>query len=187
MGTMFRLIFKEQMTYGEFMALLFYSFRIMNGMTMFGEVIKTYQEAKASVELLDEIKNMEPAPIPQDPNDISMVDSMAFDHVSFGYNADKQTLFDVSRNVQAGKTVAFVGPSGSGKSTIVKLLCGLYPANEGKVLINNDNINTLDPHVFAQHLGIVTQDTQLFNGTIRDNLLFVAPDATDEDCMRVLR
>jgi|GEM_PF-4177711 len=49
------------------------------------------------------------------------------------------------------------------------------------------NINTLDPHVFAQHLGIVTQDTQLFNGTIRDNLLFVAPEATDEDCMEVLR
>lgn len=186
MGTMFRLIFKEQMTYGEFMALLFYSFWIMNGMTMFGEVIKTYQEAKASVELLDEIKNMEPAPVPKSPRDLPIVDSMAFDHVSFGYMADKRALHDVSWNVQGGQTVAFVGPSGSGKSTIIKLLCGLYPANEGKVLINNDNIDTLDPHIFAQHLGIVTQDTQLFNGTIRDNLLFVAPDATDEDCMRVL-
>ena len=184
---MFRLIFKEQMTYGEFMALLFYSFRIINGMTQFGEVIKTYQEAKASMETLEDIMKMSPAPIPETPKNLSTVTSMAFDHVSFGYGDSKSTLFDVSRNVQAGKTVAFVGPSGSGKSTIIKLLCGLYPANKGQVLINDMNIDSLDPHVFAQHLGIVTQDTQLFNGTIRDNLLFVAPDATDEDCMKVLR
>lgn len=184
---MFWLIFKEQMTYGEFMALLFYSFWIMNGMTQFGEVIKTYQEAKASMETLDDIMKMEPAPIPENPKDVHLIDSLAFDHVSFGYSEDKPTLFDVNWEVTAGKTVAFVGPSGSGKSTIIKLLCGLYPTNEGSVLVNDMNINTLDPHVFAQHLGIVTQDTQLFNGTIRDNLLFVAPDATDEDCMKVLR
>ncbi len=175
------------MTYGEFMALLFYSFWIMNGMTQFGEVIKTYQEAKASMETLDDIMKMEPAPIPENPKDVHLIDSLAFDHVSFGYSEDKPTLFDVNWEVTAGKTVAFVGPSGSGKSTIIKLLCGLYPTNEGSVLVNDMNINTLDPHVFAQHLGIVTQDTQLFNGTIRDNLLFVAPDATDEDCMKVLR
>lgn len=187
MGTMFRLIFKEQMTYGEFMALLFYSFRIINGMTQFGEVIKTYQEAKASMETLEDIMKMTPAPTPANPKDLPTVTSIAFDHVSFGYSDSKPTLFDVSRDVQAGKTVAFVWPSWSGKSTIIKLLCGLYPTKSGQVLINDMNINTLDPHVFAQHLGIVTQDTQLFNGTIRDNLLFVAPDATDEDCMRVLK
>ena len=123
MGTMFRLIFREQMTYGEFLALLFYSFRIINGMTQFGEVIKTYQEAKASMETLDDIMNMEPAPIPKNPNSIHLIDSMAFDHVSFGYSEDKPTLIDVNREVKAGKTVAFVGPSGSGKSTIIKLLC----------------------------------------------------------------
>ena len=108
MGTMFRLIFKEQMTYGEFMALLFYSFRIINGMTQFGEVIKTYQEAKASMEVLDDIMKLEPAPIPENPTDVVTVKSMAFDHVSFGYNDEKPTLFDVSREVHAGKTVAFV-------------------------------------------------------------------------------
>lgn len=101
MGTMFRLIFREQMTYGEFLALLFYSFRIINGMTMFGEVIKTYQEAKASMEVLDEIMHMEPAPIPESPKDMHMIDSMAFDHVSFGYSEDKQALYDVDRKVQA--------------------------------------------------------------------------------------
>lgn len=119
MGTMFWLIFKEQMTYGEFMALLFYSFWIINGMTQFGEVIKTYQEAKASMETLDDIMKMPPAPIPSNPKDVQVIDSLAFDHVSFGYMEDKPTLFDVSWNVQAGKTVAFVWPSGSGKSTII--------------------------------------------------------------------
>lgn len=155
-------------------------------MTMFGDVIKTYQEAKASKILLDEIMDMEPAPIPEKPADISSIRSMEFDHVSFGYSTEKQTLYNINRKVDAWKTVAFVWPSGSGKSTIVKLLCGLYPTSEWAVMINDVNINTLDPHLFAQYLGIVTQDTQLFNGTIRDNLLFVAPDASDEDCMRVL-
>lgn len=108
MGTMFRLIFKEQMTYGEFMALLFYSFWIINGMTQFGEVIKTYQEAKASMEVLEDIMNMSPAPIPENPKHVPAVSSMGFDHVSFGYGDDKQTLFDVSWEVNAGKTVAFV-------------------------------------------------------------------------------
>lgn len=186
MGTMFWLIFKWQMTYGEFMALLFYSFWIINGMTQFGEVIKTYQEARASMEVLEDIMQMEPAPVPEHPTTLQTIDSMAFDHVAFGYSEDKPTLFDVSWDVQAGKTVAFVWPSWSGKSTIIKLLCWLYPANEWAVLINDVNIDTLDAHEFALHLGIVTQDTQLFNGTIRDNLLFVAPQATDEDCMKVL-
>ncbi len=123
MGTMFRLIFKEQMTYGEFLALLFYSFWIINGMTQFGEVIKTYQEAKASMETLDDIMHMAPAPVPENPEALPVISSMAFDHVSFGYSAEKEVLHDIDWNVQAGKTVAFVGPSGSGKSTIIKLLC----------------------------------------------------------------
>jgi len=187
MGTMLWLIFARQISFGQFYSLIFYSFWVINGMTMFGDVIKSYQEAKASMVLLDDIMHMEPAPVPENPENISSIDSMVFDHVSFGYSDEKQTLYDVNWNVQAWKTVAFVGPSGSGKSTIVKLLCGLYPATDWSVMINDVNISTFDPHLFAQYLGIVTQDTQLFNGTIRDNLLFVAPDATDEDCIRVLR
>ncbi len=186
-GTMFRLIFQWEMTIGEFFSLLFYSFWILNGLTQFGEVIKSYQEAKASMETLDDIMDMKPAPVPQKPTEIETVHTMAFDHVSFSYTEEKQTLHEISWEVQAGKTVAFVGPSGSGKSTIIKLLCGLYPATKGNVLVNDVNINTLDPHAFATHLGIVTQDTQLFNGTIKDNLQFVAPEATDEEMMQVLR
>lgn len=128
MGVMFWLIFKEQITYGEFMALLFYSFRVINGMTMFGEVVKTYQEAKASIGVLDDIMQMEPAPVPSHPRDVHMINSLSFDKVSFGYSNEKPVLHNVSREVNAGKTVAFVGPSGSGKSTIIKLMCGLYPA-----------------------------------------------------------
>lgn len=108
MGTMFWLIFQGEMTIGEFFTLLFYSFWVMNGMTQFGEVIKTYQEAKASMEVLDDIMHMEPAPIPEKPTSIQTIRSMSFDNVSFGYSDEKPTLFDISWKVDAGKTVAFV-------------------------------------------------------------------------------
>lgn len=94
---------------------------------------------------------------------------------------------DISFEAKAGETIAFVGPSGSGKTTLVKMLVGLYKPEEGNIFYNGKNANDIDLTELRQQLGFVTQDAQLFSGTIRDNLLFVKPDATDEELQQVLQ
>jgi ATP-binding cassette subfamily B protein len=86
-----------------------------------------------------------------------------------------------------GETIAFVGPSGAGKTTLVKLLVGLYPPQDGVIRYNGIDATDIDPDELRAQIGFVTQDTQLFSGTIRENLLFVRPDATDDECLDVLR
>ncbi|HZG26169.1 MAG TPA: ATP-binding cassette domain-containing protein, partial [Chitinophagaceae bacterium] len=92
----------------------------------------------------------------------------------------------ISFDVKRGHTIAFVGPSGSGKTTLVKLLVGLYRPNEGEILYNGINGNDIDFDTLRTQIGFVTQDTQLFAGTIKENLLFVNPDSTDQDLHEVL-
>jgi ATP-binding cassette subfamily B protein len=85
-----------------------------------------------------------------------------------------------------GQTIAFVGPSGAGKTTLVKLLVGLYNPETGRILYNGVPGHQVDLNGLREQIGFVTQDTQLFAGTIRENLLFVAPNATDAECLDVL-
>jgi ATP-binding cassette subfamily B protein len=113
---------------------------------------------------------------------------LAFDHISFTHqSASSPALTDISFEVGRGDTVAFVGPSGAGKTTLVKLLVGLYPPQSGDILYNGHRAATIDLNQLRERIGFVTQDTQLFSGTIRENLLFVNPAATDAECMDVLR
>jgi ATP-binding cassette subfamily B protein len=98
----------------------------------------------------------------------------------------RPALSKVSFDLTRGETVAFVGPSGAGKTTLVKLLVGLYRPEQGTVLYNGIDAGEIDPDELRAQIGFVTQDTQLFSGTIRENLLFVRPDATDEECLDVL-
>jgi ATP-binding cassette, subfamily B, bacterial len=96
-------------------------------------------------------------------------------------------LIDVSFTVARGETLAFVGPSGSGKTTLVKLLVGLYGPKTGRILYNGTPGTAIDLDELRGQIGFVTQDTQLFSGSIRENLLFVRPGATDAECMAVLK
>jgi ATP-binding cassette, subfamily B, bacterial len=108
--------------------------------------------------------------------------------VSFSHRtASAPALQDISFTVDRGDTVAFVGPSGSGKTTLVKLLVGLYAPQEGRILYNGNPSTRVDLDRFRERMGLVTQDTQLFSGSIRENLVFVRPDATDEECLDVLQ
>jgi len=193
LGTMFYLIYKGQLTIWEFFSLMFYSFWVINPLTQYGEVIKTYQEAKASMEALDVILHMAPQVVSANPTPVWSIKELWFEHVRFSYwndnestNTQKDTIKDISWHINAWETAAFVWPSWSWKSTIVKLLAWLYPANSGQVLVDKIDINNINQHEFSQRIGIVTQDTQLFNATIKENLLFIAPHATDEDIMKVL-
>jgi ATP-binding cassette subfamily B protein len=116
------------------------------------------------------------------------LDELRFQDVRFTHaSATRPALDGVSFGVRRGETVAFVGPSGAGKTTLVKLLVGLYPPQAGRVLFNGHESTSVDLDRFRERIGFVTQDTQLFSGTIRENLLFVRPGATDEECREVLR
>ena len=106
---------------------------------------------------------------------------IVFDHVKFSYTPEKELLQDVSFTVPGGKMYAIVGPSGSGKSTVVNFIPRLYDVQEGSVKINGEDVRNFDLTYLRQQIGVVTQETYLFNGTIKENLLYAKEDATDEE------
>lgn len=182
------LVYSRTITIGEFYALFFYSFPVFSPLAELGAIIAQYQEARASMEKLEEVLAIEPAPKPEHPAAIGQLRRVGFHDVSFTYpSSDEPSLESIDLEFRAGETVAFVGPSGSGKTSLVKLLVGLYRPSEGQLQINGIDSRELDLDELRSRIGLVTQDTQLFAGTIRENLLFVNPKATDDDCIAVLR
>jgi ATP-binding cassette subfamily B protein len=114
--------------------------------------------------------------------------TLAFDHVTFQHrSASAPALSEISFEVSRGDTIAFVGPSGAGKSTLVKLLVGLYQPLSGEIRYDGHPGTAVDLDAFRERIGLVAQEAQLFSGTIGENLRFVRPDATDAECLRVLR
>ena len=121
------------------------------------------------------------------PKEVGKINSLAFGNVSFSYSsATAPAIEDVSFKAEKGETIAFVGPSGSGKTTLVKMLVGLYQPRSGEVFYNSVSSIDADMNVLRSQFGFVTQDTQLFAGSIKENLLFVKPDATDAECLSAL-
>ena len=175
------LLFKENLTLGQIMTLQFYSFFIFGPLQEVGNVIIAYREAEASLNNFEKIINTPIEVKPENPVPLNAIQKLAFDKVTFRHkSANYDALSTISFEVQQGETIAFVGPSGSGKSTLVKLLVGLYSTPTGTILYNDINSNSIDKDELQQQLGFVTQDTQLFAGTIRENLLFTKPEATEE-------
>ena len=185
---MLYLIFIQQITVGQFFSLLIYSFFIFGPLQELGNVINIYRETEASMANFSAVMQMPLDPKPSDPVAIDVLHELEFDRVTFKHqSASTPALIDISFKVTRGDTIAFVGPSGSGKTTLVKLLVGLYTPLAGRILYNGNPSTRIDLDRFRERMGLVTQDTQLFSGTIRENLLFVRPDATDEECLEVLR
>jgi ATP-binding cassette, subfamily B, bacterial len=182
------LIFKGSLTAGSYLMFLFYSFFLFNPLQELGTVIQAWREAEVS---LGNFKRILSTPIeakPENPVLLSDIEKLTFDNVSFKHlTANRNALNNISFEAATGETIAFVGPSGSGKTTLVKLLVGLYQPLEGSILYNDIPGNEIDLDELREKVGFVTQDTQLFSGSIRENLLFVRPDATDEECMEALQ
>lgn len=182
------LIFKGTITFGEFFTLYIYLFFIFEPLSQLGNLANTYQETRASMEKLQQILDTKPETKPEHPVTVGSLDTIEFDQVGFAYNEGNQpSVRDISVTVGKGQTVAFVGPSGAGKTTMVKLLLGLYRPVRGRILMNGRDATMIDYDALRQRIGYVSQDTQLFAGSIRENLLFVNPDASDKDCLDALR
>lgn len=182
------LIYQGKITLGQFYSLNIYSFFLFGPLQEIGNVVNTYREAEVSLQNFDDIFKIPVEDKPENPYPIINIDTLEFQNVRFRHqSATKDALHNINFRATRGETIAFVGPSGSGKSTLVKLLVGLYRPKEGKILYNGHNFDKIDFDQFRARLGFVTQDTQLFSGTIRENLLFVNPAATDAQCLDVLR
>lgn len=181
-------IFHGTISLGQFFTLLFYSFFLFNPLGEFGNVASQYQEAKGSMEALQKVLDIPPAKKPEHPSPLPPITSITLEGVGFSYTQSKKdVLSDISLELRAGTAIAFVGPSGSGKTTVIKLLVGLYTPTKGAIFVDGIDSHKIDYDEFRKRIGYVSQETQLFAGTIRENLLFVNPMARDVECLESLK
>lgn len=184
---MLYLIFIQKITFGEFFSLWIYSFFLFGPLQDLGGIIGTYRESEASLDNFKKILETPTESKPIDSEKIGQVTSITFKDIVFQHkSATHPALKGVSFEAHKGETIAFVGPSGSGKTTLVKLLVGLYNPEKGTIKYNDIPHNKINIDTLRIQIGFVTQDTQLFAGTIRENLLFVNPNATDDMCLDAL-
>jgi len=188
MFTLLWLIFKGELHVGQMITAQFFSFFIFGPLQELGNILISYREAEASLINFDNVMKRPAEKRPDVPKHIGNLYKLAFNSVTFKHQtAQYKALDSISFNVEKGETVAFVGPSGAGKSTLVKMLVGLYHPHGGTVLYNGIDSSDIELDDLRRQIGFVTQDTQLFAGTIKENLMFVKPDATEADLLDALK
>jgi ATP-binding cassette subfamily B protein len=185
--TLMWLIYRDVLTVGQLISLQFYSFFIFGPLQELGSIILSYREAEASLQNFHKLMSREVEARPDHPTSVGAIQTLSFAGVSFQHqSAQFKALDNISFDVKLGETIAFVGPSGAGKSTLVKLLVGLYRPQNGHIEYNGAKESDIDFEELRNQIGFVTQDTQLFAGTIRENLSFVFPNATDSEMIVAL-
>lgn len=185
--TLYYFLFGDKIIVGDLLTMVFFTFFIFGPLQELGSFIIALNETKVSMENFKELLKAPKEFRPKNPKSIGIIESLDFNTVSFKHKtAGQSAVENINFTIKKGETVAFVGPSGAGKTTLVKLLVGLYPPATGKVLYNSIDSSEVDLLDLRKQLGFVTQDAQLFSGTIRENLLFVKPNATDEELLDAL-
>lgn len=181
------LIFRDVLSTGELIAMQFISVGILAPLQELGTVIVAWREASASMANFAELMDKPVEQRPKDAVHVGPIESLRFEGVVFRHRgAQEDALHEVSFSARRGDTIAFVGPSGSGKSTVVKLLLGLYRPAGGAIYFNEISTRVLRYNEARRQVGYVTQETSLFAGTVRENMLFVRPDATDAQILAAL-
>jgi ATP-binding cassette subfamily B protein len=182
------LIFKNEMDAGQLVTMQIFSFFVFGPLQEIGNILLSYREAEASLNNFDKLMKKAPEQEPSNPKKLGIVENLSFNNVGFKHQSATHKAIDgISFDVALGETIAFVGPSGSGKSTLMKLLVGLYRPQEGKILYNHLDETEIHFDDLRNQIGFVTQDTNLFSGTIKENLMFVNPAATDADLRDALQ
>ncbi len=181
------LIFRNQMDAGQLVTMQIFSFFVFGPLQEIGNIILSYREAEASLNNFNNLMKKSPEPQPKFPTHLGDIKELVFEDVSFKHQTAQHKAIDgFNFRVKIGETIAFVGPSGSGKTTLMKLLVGLYRPQEGRILYNGMDENSINFEDLRNQIGFVTQDTQLFSGTIKENLLFVNPEATHDELIDVM-
>lgn len=174
---------------GDIQAFIQYVKNLTQPMSQMATVMNQVQSMTAAAErvfeFLDEEEEHDEEAEDIDPDTVS--GAVRFDHVRFGYDPEKIIIKDFSADVRPGQKIAIVGPTGAGKTTIVKLLMRFYDVNSGSIFLDGTDISKVDRHRLRENFGMVLQDTWLFSGTIRENIGYGNPDATDEDIVRAAK
>ena len=185
--TLYYFLFGGKIIVGDLLTMVFFTFFIFGPLQELGSFIIALNETKVSMENFKELLNAPKEYRPKNAKNVGAIKALHFSDVSFKHKSAKHNAVEnINFDIKQGETVAFVGPSGAGKTTLVKLLVGLYPPEKGQVKYNEIDSKEIDLLDLRKQLGFVTQDAQLFSGTIRENLLFVKPSATDEELLEVL-
>ena len=181
-------LFTQRITVGAFFSLFLYTYFIFTPMQELGPLFNLYRQTEASLDNFAVVMERPRETRPKHPVPIGQLHSLSFHDVSFQHpGATVPAVSGVTFEASRGETIAFVGPTGSGKTTLVKLIVGLYTPRSGTIEHNGIDSSRIDSDRLREHIGLVTQDTQLFSGSVRDNLLFVRPDATDAECLEALQ
>ena len=178
-----RLVIMEQVTLGTLVAFLSYITSFYEPLRRLTEVDNTFQQATAAAErifeLLDEQPEIEDAPSAVALDEIR--GEVRFEDVHFRYGDSDEVLHDIDFHMAPGEVVALVGPSGAGKTSIANLLCRFYDPGHGRILLDGHNLREIQLASLRQHVAVVLQDTFLFNSTVRQNLIYGNPEATEDD------
>jgi subfamily B ATP-binding cassette protein MsbA len=183
------LILKGAMTAGALTVFLSYLNKFFKPVQDLAKMTNSIAQASVGVERVRAILDTDTI-IPERPNAVDpepFRGDIAFEHVAFGYDAAAPVLRDVSFTIKPGQLVGVVGPTGGGKSTVVSLIPRFYDANAGTVKIDGVDIRDYKLHGLRQHIGFVLQDTVLFRGTIRDNIAYGHPGATDDEIIQAAK
>lgn len=170
-------------TIGNIQAFLQYNKQLSQPIAMLGQITNQLQSAVAAAERVFQIID-ETEELKDETNSIDIKNingDVEFNHVKFGYAEDSILIKDMNISAKEGQTVAIVGPTGAGKTTLVNLLMRFYEVNDGEITIDGVNINHIKRNSLRHHIGMVLQDTWLFNGTIKENIAYGREDATDEE------
>ena len=186
---------KGRITVGNIQSFIQYSKQFNQPIAQIAQISGTLQSMAAAAERIfefleekEEIQELPNAKSITDENGNIILDgNIEFDHVKFGYNPENIIINDFNADVKDGQKIAIVGPTGAGKTTIVKLLMRFYDLNDGAIYIDGNNVTDYNRGDIRKLFGMVLQDTWLFNGTIRDNIKYGKPDATDSEVIEAAK
>ncbi len=176
------------MTIGDFVLINAFTMQIFMPLNFLGFVYREIRGSLANIENLFDLLDKQPnVPIDESAKDLIISQGkISFNQVQFSYRPDRTILHDISFDILPGQKVAVVGESGSGKSTLVKLLFRFYDTTNGSISIDGQNISEVNQHSLRKAIGIVPQDTVLFNDTILENIRYGRPDATDAEVQQAI-
>lgn len=176
-----------KMPLGNVQAFIQYSRMFTQPITQIASMANLLQSGVASAERVFEVLDAEELTTDGTGSLPATRGRVVFDHVRFSYNPDKELITDLSLVAEPGRTVAIVGPTGAGKTTLVNLLMRFYEIDGGRITLDGVDTATVPRHELRSHIGMVLQDTWLFSGTIRDNIAYGRPDATEEEILTAAR
>lgn len=182
-------IMTDQLTVGEFLTFTFLLGLMIAPIVQMSNIGSQLTEALAGLDRTEELMNMEPEANAEERNIVleTVNGHMIFKDVSFAYEEEKEVLHDISFEVKPGSVVALVGSSGSGKSTIAGLAASFLTPQSGTISIDGKDLSRVDLNSFRQHLGVVLQDDFLFEGSIKENILFPRPNASEEQLQQAVK